>query len=1088
MFGSTSPFGQSSSSPFASQSVFGQTNNANSNPFAPKPSFGSITPFGSQTGGSIFGGTSTGVFGSAQSSSPFSSTTAFGASSSPAFGSSMPAFGSSSTPAFGSSSSSFGGSSVFGQKPAFGFGSTTTQSSPFGSTTQQSQPAFGSGIFGSSAPFGSSTPAFGATSTPAFGATSTPAFGATTAPAFGGTSTPAFGSMSTPAFGATSTPAFGSTGSPAFGSTGTAFGVSNAPVFGTGGTFGASSTPAFGTSSTPAFGGSSTPAFGASSSPSFSFGSAFGSFGATSTPAFGSTSTPAFGSTSTPAFGATSTPAFGSTGSPAFGSSGTAFGMSNASVFGTGGTFGASSTPAFGTSSSPAFGASSTPSFSFGSSPTFGQSTPAFGSSPFGTTAFGAPSSPFGSQSSTPAFGSTSFGQSPFGGQRGGSRVAPYSSTTEADGGSGTQPAGKLESISAMPVYKDKSHEELRWEDYQLGDKGGPNPAAQPSAGIGFGVSTTPSNPFGTSSTFGFTTSATTSNPFQSTSSSLFGQTSSMTTSIFSSSSTPTFGTGSSLFSSSITPSFSTSSSIFGTSAAPATTPTFATGLNFSSSQTSPLFSSTPAIGQTGNAFGQVTSTFGQNTTNFGQTSIFNTPSTGFGGNMFSSSLSFAPSSSPAAFGSTTPPFSSPFQPVQTSGAFSFSNFGQSQQGGGSSIFGQSNIGLSSSTQSAAVAQPLTITNPYGTLPAMPQISIGRTGAAPSVQYGISSMPVVDKPAPVRILPLLTSRYLSQRRIRLPTRKYHPNNDSPKVRMLHFMKIPFFSDDEETPCVPKADAVFIPRENPRSLVIRPTKSWPSRVSAEKASPLKDASTPPHENGKFSNDGSNAEDKDENPAENGLVKEQIHIIRSNQKANGVHDDYSTEKEDSYMTISGHRAGEAAIVYEHGADIEALMPKLRRFDYFTEPRIQELAAKERAEPGYCRRVKDFVVGRHGYGSIKFLGETDVRRLDLESLVQFNNREVIVYLDDSKKPPVGQGLNKPAEVTLLNIKCFDKKTRQQYTEGPRVEKYKNMLKRKAEEQGAEFLYYDPIKEEWRFKVNHFSTYKLEDGDDNGEDKEHL
>ncbi|XP_017611067.1 nuclear pore complex protein NUP98A-like isoform X3 [Gossypium arboreum] len=1104
MFGSSSPFGQSSSSPFAAQSVFGQTNNANSNPFAPKPSFGSITPFGSQTGGSIFGGTSTGVFGSAQSSSPFSSTTAFGASSSPAFGSSMPAFGSSSTPAFGSSSSSFGGSSVFGQKPAFGFGSTTTQSSPYGSTTQQSQPAFGSGIFGSSAPFGSSTPAFGATSTPAFGATSTPAFGATSAPAFGatsapafgGTSTPAFGSMSTPAFGATSTPAFGSTGSPAFGSTGTAFGVSNAPVFGTGGTFGASSTPAFGTSSTPAFGGSSTPAFGASSSPSFSFGSAFGqstpafgSFGASSTPAFGSTSTPAFGSTSTPAFGATSTPAFGSTGSPAFGSSGTAFGMSNASVFGTGGTFGASSTPAFGTSStpafgtssSPAFGASSTPSFSFGSSPTFGQSTPAFGSSPFGTTAFGAQSSPFGSQSSTPAFGTTSFGQSPFGGQRGGSRIAPYSSTTEADGGSGTQPAGKLGSISAMPVYKDKSHEELRWEDYQLGDKGGPNPAAQPSAGIGFGVSTTPSNPFGTSSTFGFTTSATTSNPFQSTSSSLFGQTSSMTTSIFSSSSTPTFGTGSSLFSSSVTPSFSTSSSIFGTGAAPATTPTFATGLNFSSSQTSPLFSSTPAIGQTGSAFGQVTSTFGQNTSNFGQTSIFNTPPTGFGGNMFSSSLSFAPSSSPAAFGSTTPPFSSPFQPAQTSGAFSFSNFGQSQPGGGSSIFGQSNIGLSyvSTTQSAAVAHPSTITNPYGTLPAMPQISIGRTGAAPSVQYGISSMPVVDKPAPVRILPLLTSRYLSQRRIRLPTRKYHPNNDSPKI--------PFFSDNEETPCVPKADAVFIPRENPRSLVIRPTKSWPSRASAEKASPLKDASTPPHENGKFSNDGSNAEDKDENPAENGLVKERIHIIRSNQKVNGVHDDYSTEKEDSYMTISGHRAGEAAIVYEHGADIEALMPKLRRSDYFTEPRIQELAAKERAEPGYCRRVKDFVVGRHGYGSIKFLGETDVRRLDLESLVQFNNREVIVYLDDSKKPPVGQGLNKPAEVTLLNIKCFDKKTRQQYTEGPRVEKYKNMLKRKAEEQGAEFLSYDPIKGEWRFKVNHFSTYKLEDGDDDGEDKEH-
>lgn len=203
-------------------------------------------------------------------------------------------------------------------------------------------------------------------------------------------------------------------------------------------------------------------------------------------------------------------------------------------------------------------------------------------------------------------------------------------------------------------------------------------------------------------------------------------------------------------------------------------------------------------------------------------------------------------------------------------------------------------------------------------------------------------------------------------------------------------------------------------------------------------------------------------------ENGF-KEQCHPVKQNQKSNGAY------------TFNGHRAGEAAaIAYEHGADIEALMPKLRHSDYYTEPRIQELAAKERAEPGYCKRVKDFVVGRHGYGSIKFSGETDVRGLDLESLIQFNNREVIVYMDESKKPPVGQGLNKAAEVTLLNIKCFDKRTGQHYTEGPRIEKYKEMLKRKAEDQGAEFVSYDPVKGEWKFRVNHFSKYELKNEDD--------
>ncbi|GLU17638.1 hypothetical protein SLE2022_339980 [Rubroshorea leprosula] len=1028
MFGSTNPFGQSSSSPFGSQSVFGQTS-ASNNLFAPKP-FGSTTPFGAQTGGSIFGGTSTGVFG-AQTSLPFS-TTAFGASSSPVFGSSTPPFGASSTPTFGSSSS-FGASSGFGQKPGFGFGSSTSQS-PFGSSTQQTQAAFGGSIFGSSTPFGSSsqsafgssnpafgattTPAFGATSTPAFGATSTPAFGATSTPAFGATSTPAFGAPGTPAFGATSTPAFGSTGSPAFGSTGTAFGVSNAPIFGSGGAFGASTSSVFGSSTTPSFGASSTPAFGASST--------------------------------------------------------------------------------------PAFGASSTPSFGFGPSPAFGQSTSAFGSSPFGTTTVGAQSSPFGAQSSTPAFGSTSFGQAPFGGQRGGSRVTPYMPTTEADGGSGAQPAGKLDSISAMPAYKDKSHEELRWEDYQLGDKGGPQPA-QSTGGIGFGGSTTqtspfapsptptpafgqtPANPFSTTTpsnpfapktpTFGntgFGTSTTTANPFGTTSTNLFGTTSSTSPSLFTSTSSAPFGTGSSLFGSSTAPSFGSSPSLFSSAPAQATTPTFGTGLNFGS-QTSPLFNSTtPSIGQTSS-----NPVFGQNTTSFGQTSIFNTPSTAFSGNLFSNSSSLVPPSNQGGFGQATPIFSSSFQPAQpaqTTSSFGFSNFGQTQTGVTSSVFGQNAFGHLSATQSAAVVQPVTITNPFGTLPAMPQISIGRAGTAPSVQYGISSMPVIDKPAPVRVSTLLTSRHLSQRRIRLPARKYHPNNDSRKV--------PFFSDDEETPSTPKADAVFIPRENPRALVIRPTEHWPSRAFADKISPMKNLSTPVQENGKRTSNvsigGLNAEDKDKNPVQNGSPEERVHPVKVSQKPNGVQNDHSLQRDDTYKTLSGHRAGEAAIVYEHGADIEALMPKLRRSDYYTEPRIQELAAKERGEPGYCRHVKDFVVGRHGFGSIKFLGETDVRRLDLESLIQFNNREVIVYMDDSKKPPVGQGLNKPAVVTLLNIKCFDKKTGRQYTEGPKAEKYKEMLKRKTEDQGAEFVSYDPVKGEWKFRVNHFSAYKLVDEED--------
>ncbi|KAG0446853.1 hypothetical protein HPP92_028608, partial [Vanilla planifolia] len=241
----------------------------------------------------------------------------------------------------------------------------------------------------------------------------------------------------------------------------------------------------FGASSQPAFGATSASAFGSASSPAFGM-----AFGASSTPAFGSQSTPAFGAPSTSLFGSSSTPAFGG-----------------------------SSTPSFG-SSTPAFGGSST-SFSFGSAPFFGQSAPTFGSGP---SPFGTQPSPFGAQTSTPASKSR-FWAICFGSQGGGSRVSPYTATSEPDA-SGTQPAGKLNQFLPCLLTRIKSHEELRWEDYQRGDKGGPNPAGQ-QGGITF-PTLTPVNPLGQTSAFGQTstfgqTSAfgqPAANPFSSTTSS----------------------------------------------------------------------------------------------------------------------------------------------------------------------------------------------------------------------------------------------------------------------------------------------------------------------------------------------------------------------------------------------------------------------------------------------------------------------------------------------------------------------------------------------------------------------------------------
>ena len=151
--------------------------------------------------------------------------------------------------------------------------------------------------------------------------------------------------------------------------------------------------------------------------------------------------------------------------------------------------------------------------------------------------------------------------------------------------------------------------------------------------------------------------------------------------------------------------------------------------------------------------------------------------------------------------------------------------------------------------------------------------------------------------------------------------------------------------------------------------------------------------------------------------------------------------------------------------------SVLPRLYNADYYTVPSIVELAVKESEEPGYCSCVPHFTVGRHGYGSVRFDGETDVRKLDIASIVEFSNREILVYRDQSKTPPVGQGLNKPAEVTLLNVKCIDQKTGLQFTGGPTVDRYKETLVQWTKEHDAEFVSFDPMKGEWKFKVKNFS-----------------
>lgn len=127
----------------------------------------------------------------------------------------------------------------------------------------------------------------------------------------------------------------------------------------------------------------------------------------------------------------------------------------------------------------------------------------------------------------------------------------------------------------------------------------------------------------------------------------------------------------------------------------------------------------------------------------------------------------------------------------------------------------------------------------------------------------------------------------------------------------------------------------------------------------------------------------------------------------------------------------------------------------------PDLTALTAEEK------RRVSELVVSKPGIGSIVFHGTTDCMDLDVPSLVHLDVGEVLVYPNPGTKPPVGQGLNKRATVTMHG--CWPPNGRG-LKDARAQERYRQKIKQMTEEKSATFLDYDCSTGIWRFRVEHF------------------
>ncbi|XP_078258062.1 LOW QUALITY PROTEIN: nuclear pore complex protein Nup98-Nup96 [Rhinoraja longicauda] len=156
-------------------------------------------------------------------------------------------------------------------------------------------------------------------------------------------------------------------------------------------------------------------------------------------------------------------------------------------------------------------------------------------------------------------------------------------------------------------------------------------------------------------------------------------------------------------------------------------------------------------------------------------------------------------------------------------------------------------------------------------------------------------------------------------------------------------------------------------------------------------------------------------------------------------------------------------------------------LTKVGYYTIPSMDELAQQLTNESGECV-VENFTIGRKGYGSVYFPGVVNLTNMDLDEIVHIRRKEVTVYLDDDKRPPMGEGLNRRAEVTLDGIWPMDKSTRCLIKSPERLVDmgFEERLENSSRKQGARFLEYRCETGSWVFEVMHFSKYGLQDSDE--------
>ena len=155
-----------------------------------------------------------------------------------------------------------------------------------------------------------------------------------------------------------------------------------------------------------------------------------------------------------------------------------------------------------------------------------------------------------------------------------------------------------------------------------------------------------------------------------------------------------------------------------------------------------------------------------------------------------------------------------------------------------------------------------------------------------------------------------------------------------------------------------------------------------------------------------------------------------------------------------------------------------------EYWCKPTISEL---KKLKPNQLKSLIGFQIGRVGCAQCRFLEPVDLTIVDFNKLfgeiAEITIRSCTIYPTNDGKPPVGHGLNVPAEITMENSwpRARNKRDILYETSGPMFDKH---VVRLRGVRGTKFVGYNKEEGVWTFIVPHFTTYALDYEDESEAD----